>query len=69
MTTTEHLQKIKAKCEQLIRMWETSSSLTYSVAGWRATIVAIDGLLEDSRWIDESVLTTNILAAWPEELL
>ncbi len=54
MTTTEHLQKIKSKCEQLIQdyapfcqMQGDSTAYTgahCAVAAWRSTIAAIDAV-------------------------
>jgi hypothetical protein len=52
MTTTEHLQKIKAECERLLTLYETGKSFALSgftekqsMAGWRSTIAAIDGFV------------------------
>lgn len=46
MTTEEHLQKIKAKCECLLEKSEYIPHYSASAeAGWRATIAAIDGWL------------------------
>jgi hypothetical protein len=79
MTTTEHLQLIKAKCQELLAIWGnkrdhnpiyTATEGKRAEAGWRSTIAAIDGLEEMD---DESHLyqfmESNILAAWPIELL
>jgi hypothetical protein len=112
MNTQEHLQKIKAKCQELLAIAEKRTAgrwaaATESVwakdegyekvcdmlsegdpdfiascagaaeAGWRATIAAIDGIIDP-----ESTETTHswsiqynaatvacICEAWPEELL
>lgn len=74
MTTTEHLQRIKAKCESMLtldRSQETHSRRDdLSEAGWRSTIAAIDGLEEmDGTTHLYKFIVTNILSAWPEELL
>jgi len=74
MTTEEHLQKIKAKCEQLLAM---SPYQLQPEAGWRSTIAAIDGLLANSTGKVEfghfydagDIALQNIITAWPEELL
>lgn len=71
MNTTEHLEKIKAKCEARI-----TKELTYpplmqdktAIAGWRSTIAAID-LLRDMGEHDAEMLSANIITDWPEELL
>ena len=82
MTTTEHLQRIKSECERLLAIAETGKSFALSVrtekqsmAGWRSTIAAIE-------WLETAYLsfykpeqeeaervTSQILAAWPIELL
>ncbi len=86
MTTTEHLQKIKAKCEQLIAIYSQPkySGMELMIAGWKATIAAIDGLSElikhEERFEGthignpvelnyERKIITAILSAWPEEIL
>jgi hypothetical protein len=77
MTTSEHLQLIKAKCQELLAMWDhkRDHNLIYTAtkgkkaeAGWRSTIAAINSI----PWLDldsQEHLTANILAAWPIELL
>jgi len=78
MTTTEHLEKIKAKCEANI---VTDAKLAHvlshdvdqvflasAIAGWRSTIAAID-LLRDMGEHDAEMLSANIITDWPEELL
>jgi len=76
MTTTEHLQKIKAECERLLAFSERATISNYFTcegrceAGWRSTIAAIDGFMSEESWsfaIEESI--NKILAAWPTELL
>jgi len=64
MTTTEHLQLIKTECERLLA---NPIATPRAKAGWRSTIAAIDWLIE----IDATHLSvaTEILAAWPIELL
>lgn len=44
MTTIEHLNKIKAKCEDLVSIYDNAEPHTPlpAVAGWRSTIAAID---------------------------
>ena len=76
ITTTEHLQLIKDECERLIPEYSTSRSgylsAQQAVAGWRATIAAIEAL-ESMAAIPMDILilqlTKDILAAWPIELL
>ncbi len=116
MTTTEHLQRIRARCVELLALaekrtpgiWDVGKkgdNLLYAEdveggwyalaeiarrdgqyiaacagaaeSGWRATIAAIDGLLyakalaystsAANAVIDRGL--SNIIAAWPEELL
>jgi hypothetical protein len=107
MTTTEHLQLIKAKCQELLAKaekrtpgrWKAndnevvqlfrghlqnqllvveeecdatfiSSCAGNAEAGWRSTIAAIDGLEEmDDQSHLYQFMESNILAAWPIELL
>ena len=77
MTTTEHLNRITAKCETLIPNFYSDSR---SVAGWRATIAAIEMACEmrahllaefgdgwRCNFVDDKIKL--ILAAWPEDLL
>jgi hypothetical protein len=64
MTTTEHLQKIKTKCQQLLSKYPPCES----TAGWRCTIVAINAI----PWLDidsQEHLTGNMISSWPAELL
>ena len=47
MTTTEHLQKIKAECERLLANSRDNGIDKYTEpaeAGWRSTIAAIDSI-------------------------
>jgi hypothetical protein len=76
MTTQEHLQSIRAKCVELISVWEHAGvQVSATVSGWRATIAAIDAVPVTCRGANasltsrESLLIDTILAAWPEELL
>jgi hypothetical protein len=75
MTTAEHLAKIRARCVELSSIYDNAEphSPLPAVAGWRATIAAIDGLndLELSFETDGKADETldAILAAWPEDLL
>jgi hypothetical protein len=76
MTTTEHLNKIAAKCRKWIEFAKHSDSPfdKASVAAMRSTLAAIAA-------IEESLQTTvhwhsilkpmqkAIISAWPEELL
>jgi len=43
MSTIEKLQKIKAKCEWLVEFYGKRNAR--AVAGWKATIAAIDDIL------------------------
>ena len=84
MTQQEHLDRIVAKCRELLAVAEkrtpgrwfggSNAQDAYSCAGWRATIAAIDAL--DAAHIampdgDDTAWMgiEAILAAWPEELL
>jgi len=79
MTTTEHLQKIKAECERLLAFSEKATISNYFTcegrceAGWRSTIHGVNLILElyAIHGLDVSDLsaTKDILAAWPTELL
>lgn len=75
MTTTEHLEKIKAKCHEL---YVISPSYGSAEAGWLSTAEEADGLISilTLREINgESVQgyafrrAKQLIAAWPEELL
>lgn len=74
MNTTEHLEKIKAKCREL-KSSNHYSRERFGAALLDSTIAAIDGLLliaevgqEPERGAARYDLN-NIIAAWPEELL
>jgi hypothetical protein len=74
MTTEEHLNLIKTKCERMVRIAEIEpqSFMESAVAGWRATLAAVEALESMAAIpIDISILqlTKDILAAWPIELL
>ena len=66
MTTTEHLERIKQKCVELVAKYP----LCESTAGWRSNIAAIEFIYEceDDGYKTDS-LSQDIIAAWPEELL
>lgn len=80
MNTTEHLEKIKAKCQSLVSIYDNAEPHTPlpAVAGWRSTIAAIEWM-HDPACCDADCrggmpeianeLTRDIIAAWPEELL
>jgi len=81
MTTTEHLEKIKAKCQERIDICE--GRLIYAEAGWKSTIAAIEGLQKMYGLLGEpgisiadaairfecNVIRDAILASWPESTL
>jgi hypothetical protein len=78
MTTQEHLQKIQAKCKQLVSIYDNAEPHTPlpAVAGWRSTIAAIETLLAcypdgniAARSFNAQHMAQTIIAAWPEELL
>ena len=82
MNTTEHIEKIKAKCEARITTELTRPTLLQdktAIAGWRSTIAAIEGLqklalateLYPGHGGSPEVLyhLNSIIATWPEELL
>jgi hypothetical protein len=86
MNTQEHLQRIKAKCQELLAIWDgkrdhniiyTASCGKQAEAGWKATIAAIDGIVDsESSEITHSwaiqynaATVARICEAWPEELL
>ena len=64
MTTSEHLRKIKAKCEELLRS-PSYSQLTR--AGWKSTIAAIEFLERTEMY--STTMACEIIYAWQEELL
>lgn len=74
MTTEEHLKKIKAKCESLMLLHIPTGNYQSAIAGWRATIAAIDSLQLIHEQTDLGEYPAwdalkEIIAAWPEELL
>lgn len=78
MTTTEKLQRIRARCVELTSIYDNAEPHTPlpAVAGWRATIAAIDMLsiqAEIGTGAGVRQHASNalgaIIAAWPEELL
>lgn len=83
MTRTKHLERIKKKCERLIELYSVELyKPIHAIAGWKATIAAIDVLLSISQsetYADEAhgcdhpsesdYALDSILSAWPEELL
>lgn len=71
MTRTEHLERIKRRCEELIRSYQDFDSRGSQVAGWKSTIAAIETLnkitmLSKQNW---EQLADQIISAWPESLL
>jgi hypothetical protein len=85
MTTTEHLNRIKSQCVDLISIYDNAlpHAPLPAVAGWRSTVAAIDDCLNIDSSLPiyiqnittEMMLTANaplvaaIIAAWPEEIL
>jgi hypothetical protein len=67
MTTTEHLQQIKAECELCLEIASMANSQGRAEAGWRSTIAAIDKLAFDQS--GNAATIEIILSAWPIELL
>ncbi len=64
MTTEEHLEKIVAKCRELLA---ADAGSDRAKAGWRATIAMCEWMV-DSGYC-ESLIADSIIAAWPKELL
>ena len=65
MTPTTKLQRIAAKCRELLALgWGTDCAK----AGWRATLAAIDWLDGMTPQVREAV-ENEIITAWPDELL
>lgn len=61
MNTTERLQQIRARCVVLAEQYPACES----VAGWRATIAAIDCLLdEESLTLNQMSQLNELLAVW-----
>ena len=77
MTTTEKLERIKAKCRELLSDGEGRAKYDkQAVAGWRSTLAAIEALECVALWYpsgnpknDEAEALNQILAAWPDDLL
>jgi hypothetical protein len=79
MTQQEHLNRIRARCVELLSIWDNKRDHNplYNAtcgkeaeAGWRATVAAIDGIEEmDETTHLHSFITSNIIASWPTELL
>jgi len=71
MNTQDKLQRIKAKCEEMISAFPPCES----VAGWQSTVVAIDWLTPEAKLAPLASAAVarqtleDIIAAWPEELL
>ena len=68
MTTTEHLQLIKAECELCLEIASMANSQGRAESGWRSTIAAIDICFDYDVGALE-ILAEEILAAWPIELI
>lgn len=79
MNTKEHLEKIKAKCQEYIEFYGKAKTfptipdclLQSAEAGWLVTITSIDLIFALPDFMDAttSELAETIAAAWPEELL
>ena len=72
MTQQEHLNRIRARCVELLEIAGkiTVQHAPHAQAGWQATIAAIDGIEEmDEATHLHSFITSNIIASWPAELL
>lgn len=79
MTTEEHLEKIRARCVDLLNRQGWNSPTIYlecAEAGWRSAIAAIEWLMtirqERHQYVlaeKASVALNAIISAWPEELL
>jgi len=82
MTTTDHLNRIAAKCRELLEKRGALGSdyNSHQIAAWRSTIAAIEMACEmrahllaefGDGWrcdfVDDKIKL--IIAAWPEELL
>ena len=64
MSESEHLERIVAKCQQLLAFRITACAM----AGFRSTIAAIE-FLPDMGEHEAGILSANIIASWPAELL
>lgn len=74
MTTIEHLNKIKSKCENFVSIYDNAEPHTPlpAVAGWRSTIAAINEIFSynfSNEALSKPQIVKSILSAWPEELL
>lgn len=81
MNTQEKIQRIKAKCIEMISAFPPCES----VAGWQSTVAAIESIMlllprSEYGWTQSYIrendhaqelehLADTIIAAWPEELL
>lgn len=70
MRTTEHLDRVKAKCQRMIDIAEIEpqSCMDSSVSAWKSTIAIID-FIEYMGDCDAKILGLKIIAEWPIELL
>ena len=68
MSRGKKLDRIVAKCRELLEISQSVSWNSYSEAGWRVTIAAIESCRE-IRSRDTGEVLDAIVAAWPEELL
>lgn len=67
MNTTEHLEKIKAKCEELIVRYKSGTGgAPPAIAGWRSTIAAIDFLFRCEMY--STTMAVEIIAAWQQRV-
>jgi len=71
MTTNEHLQAIKAKCQRMIELAESEphSFMDSGVAAYKSTIAAIGAWEMMDGGAARQFLANDILDAWPLELL
>ena len=68
MTTTEKLERIAAKCRELLNRPKAGGQS--AAAGWRSTISAIELIKVIGAWSHAAESSIDqILAAWPDELL
>lgn len=65
MNTTEHIERIKAKCKELLNV---TSCAGPAETGWLTTIEIIEAL-DDIEDAAAGRLVGAIIAAWPEEML
>jgi hypothetical protein len=69
MKTTEHLEKIKAKLEELIVRYKSGTGgAPLAIAGWKSTLRTI-AMCRQLPSPDSSLIINEILASWPIELL